>query len=159
MVSQLQALHADPRPTRVRRLTHALSRSQVTLISRRAVRRAGTRFNRRGIDRAGAVANFVETEQIVQVDGNYHLAYVQTRGSVPLFWGQTPTLRYKPPVELNTAEDHELAARRHFTEQLRHYGKQSVINLTNTTGHEGRLNRRCVNQLMPFLLLLANITS
>lgn len=114
---------------------------EVTLISRRAVQRAGTRFTRRGIDRGGAVANFVETEQIVQVDGDFHLAYVQTRGSIPLFWSQTPTLRYKPPVVMNSSEDHELAARRHFTEQLRRYGKQSVISLTNTSGHEGQLTR------------------
>jgi hypothetical protein len=143
---------------------------EVTLISRRAVQRAGTRFNRRGVDRGGSVANFVETEQIAQVDGDYHLAYMQTRGSVPLFWTQTPTLRYKPPVEIQASEDHELAARRHFTEQLRRYGKQSVINLTNATGHEGYLNRvfgdmmsklqspyvcararRCSDRSLPFL--------
>ena len=35
------------------------------LISRRCVYRAGTRFNMRGVDSEGKVANFVETEQIV----------------------------------------------------------------------------------------------
>lgn len=39
------------------------------LISRRCVFRAGTRFNVRGVDNEGKVANFVETEQIIIHDG------------------------------------------------------------------------------------------
>ena len=35
------------------------------VISRRCIFRAGTRFNVRGVDLQGNVANFVETEQIV----------------------------------------------------------------------------------------------
>eukprot|EP00041_Stephanoeca_diplocostata_P029622 m.880958 g.880958 ORF g.880958 m.880958 type:complete len:612 (+) comp23593_c0_seq30:190-2025(+) len=112
---------------------------QFTLISRRSVQRTGTRFNRRGIDRAGNVANFVETEQITQIDNEYHLAFVQVRGSIPLFWGQTPTLRYKPPIEFypdNTASE---AFRQHFQELEQRYGQQAVINLINNKGHEGTL--------------------
>lgn len=37
-----------------------------TIISRRCTARAGTRLHRRGIDKDGNVANFVETEQIVE---------------------------------------------------------------------------------------------
>ena len=36
------------------------------LISRKARTRAGARFTRRGIDRNGHVANFIETEQMVR---------------------------------------------------------------------------------------------
>jgi len=39
------------------------------LISRRCVFRAGTRFNVRGVDSEGQVANFVETEQIIIYNG------------------------------------------------------------------------------------------
>lgn len=46
------------------------------LVSRRSVYRAGTRFYVRGIDTEGQVANFVETEQIVQYEGN-KCSYVQ----------------------------------------------------------------------------------
>jgi len=53
---------------------------------------AGTRFNTRGIDRGGNVANFAESEQICKVGDNY-MSYVQTRGSIPLFWKQVPTLK------------------------------------------------------------------
>lgn len=40
-----------------------------TVVARRSCRRAGTRLFRRGIDPSGNVANFVETEQIVEYDG------------------------------------------------------------------------------------------
>ncbi|KAK7498060.1 hypothetical protein BaRGS_00010648 [Batillaria attramentaria] len=46
------------------------------LISRRCIYRAGTRFNTRGVDSQGQVANFVETEQIIHYEG-HHLSFVQ----------------------------------------------------------------------------------
>jgi len=48
---------------------------------------AGTRYNARGVNDDGNVANFVETEQLVVTDGHL-LSFVQTRGSVPVFWEQ-----------------------------------------------------------------------
>ncbi len=41
-----------------------------TLISRRCCFRAGTRFYMRGVDQEGQVANYVETEQIVEYLGD-----------------------------------------------------------------------------------------
>ena len=41
-----------------------------TLVSRRSCFRAGTRLYRRGVDDAGHVANFVETEQILESSGD-----------------------------------------------------------------------------------------
>lgn len=50
----------------------------------------GTRYNVRGIDAGGHVANFVEVEQCVCVNGAV-TSFVQTRGSIPLFWyGDAP---------------------------------------------------------------------
>ena len=46
------------------------------LISRRSTQRAGVRYYRRGIDNAGSVANYVETEQIVFYGGN-SMSFVQ----------------------------------------------------------------------------------
>lgn len=40
-----------------------------TVISRRSCHRAGTRLYKRGIESSGDVANFVETEQIVEFEG------------------------------------------------------------------------------------------
>ncbi|KDO71457.1 hypothetical protein CISIN_1g0098232mg [Citrus sinensis] len=48
----------------------------VTLIARRCTRRNGTRMWRRGADSDGYVANFVETEQVVQMNG-FMASFVQ----------------------------------------------------------------------------------
>ena len=61
----------------------------LTLISRLSCRRAGTRFNSRGMDDDGHVANFVETETVIW--DPYHdtqnvslgFSYCQIRGSIP----------------------------------------------------------------------------
>lgn len=56
----------------------------LVLISRRSRDRAGLRFQRRGIDEEGNVANFVETEMIirVKVEGKWSIfSFVQVRGS------------------------------------------------------------------------------
>lgn len=47
----------------------------------------GTRYNARGLDDEGNVANFVETEQILYYK-NYIFSFTQIRGSVPVFWQQ-----------------------------------------------------------------------
>jgi hypothetical protein len=56
----------------------------VSIISRRSVERPGLRFQRRGVDSKGAVANFNETEFITRCfrDDVLHVqSFVQTRGS------------------------------------------------------------------------------
>jgi len=60
---------------------------ELVLIARRSCKRAGVRFCRRGVDAEGNVANFVETEQIVQLS-NIVSSFVCIRGSIPLFWKQ-----------------------------------------------------------------------
>jgi hypothetical protein len=50
----------------------------LTLIARRSSERIGTRMWRRGADKAGNVANFVETEQLVLV-ANHVASYIQVR--------------------------------------------------------------------------------
>lgn len=82
------------------------------LISRRNRFRAGTRYFSRGIDREGNVSNFNETEQIVLLDhqesgigggavkGDVRFSYVQTRGSVPVYWAEINNLRYKPDLKV-----------------------------------------------------------
>eukprot|EP00795_Rhopilema_esculentum_P001102 gene1102-15437_t len=77
----------------------------LTLISRRSCYRAGTRYYMRGIDGEGEVANYVETEQILSFQGESS-SYVQTRGSIPLFWTQKPCLKYKPKPLLAPHLDH-----------------------------------------------------
>lgn len=66
--------------------------AHLTLISRLSSRRAGTRFNARGIDDSGNVANFVETETIFWTPAGYCFSYSQVRGSLPIFWEQAAGL-------------------------------------------------------------------
>ncbi|KAK6361930.1 inositol polyphosphate 5-phosphatase [Orbilia blumenaviensis] len=69
-------------------------KTHITIISRLSCRRAGTRFNSRGMDDDGHVANFVETETVIwdsRAENNVRgvgFSYTQVRGSVPLFWEQ-----------------------------------------------------------------------
>lgn len=58
----------------------------------------GMRYKRRGVDTDGRVANYVETEQLIHVH-NHTLSFVQTRGSVPVFWSQAG-YRYNPRPRL-----------------------------------------------------------
>jgi hypothetical protein len=54
----------------------------LSVISRLGSRRAGTRFTVRGIDDAGNVANYVETETVLRTQSRC-FSYVQLRGSIP----------------------------------------------------------------------------
>ena len=99
-----------------------------TIIARRSVFRAGVRYFRRGCDDAGHCANFVETEQIVEYAGMLS-SFVQTRGSIPLFWTQLPNGRdRKPDPQVETNRNHVEGYTRHFQEQKELYGEQ----VTNT---------------------------
>jgi hypothetical protein len=111
------------------------------IISRRSCYRAGTRYNIRGVDEQGEVANFCETEQLLLYNDEI-LSYVQTRGSIPLFWSQFATIRYKPPPALDDLKDHMKGFKRHIDYQLVYYGKQILVNLINTKGCEKVLGDR-----------------
>ncbi|KAI8807696.1 SacI homology domain-containing protein, partial [Cladochytrium replicatum] len=107
------------------------------LVSRRSRYRAGTRLNTRGIDEVGNVANFVETEQIVHIhETNEKFSYLQTRGSIPVFWQQFPNVKYSPKPTLERDRDSAAPFQKHFSEQIRRYGKQIAVNLVNKKGSE-----------------------
>ncbi|TFY69019.1 hypothetical protein EVG20_g3317 [Dentipellis fragilis] len=116
---------------------------QLCLISRRSRYRAGTRYFRRGIDSEGHVANFNETEQVVIIgakpgtDGfDTEFSFVQVRGSVPVYWAEVNTLRYKPDLQIMDLQDSVDAVRLHLQEQTSLYGEQSLVNLVDHKGHE-----------------------
>lgn len=111
-----------------------------SIVTRRSVERAGTRLFCRGSDENGYVANFVETEQIVEFNGQ-STSFVQTRGSMPFFWQQLPNLRYKPPPCLVPGKDHLGACKQHFVTQKQLYGRQVAINLVDQSGAEGELEK------------------
>eukprot|EP00877_Chromochloris_zofingiensis_P011352 jgi/Chrzof1/6470/Cz18g12080.t1 len=114
----------------------------ITLIARKSVDRSGTRHWRRGADTSGAAANFVETEQIVSLDGGRVLgSYVQVRGSIPLLWTQIPNIKYKPPTKIMEGGDSVKAFDAHADRLLSKYMAVTAINLVNQHGSEGQLER------------------
>ncbi|XP_011079160.1 phosphoinositide phosphatase SAC6 [Sesamum indicum] len=110
----------------------------VALIARRCTRRTGTRMWRRGADSDGFVANFVESEQIIQLNG-YTASFVQVRGSIPLLWDQIVDLTYKPKFEIVRPDEAPRVAERHFLDLRKKYGNVLAVDLVNTHGGEGRL--------------------
>ncbi|KAJ1358954.1 hypothetical protein KIN20_017539 [Parelaphostrongylus tenuis] len=101
---------------------------RVALLSRLSCERVGTRFNVRGVNSNGCVANFVETEQVIVFDGN-ECSLVQIRGSVPLFWEQPGLQVGSHKVKLRAFEASVPAFQRHFSSLMSMYGKTTIVNL------------------------------
>ena len=105
--------------------------STLTLISRLSCRRAGTRFNSRGIDDDGNVANFVETETVYWYPSNLCFSYSQIRGSVPIFWEQAPgLLPGQQKIQITRSiEASQPAFDKHFEHLEFNYGTVHILNL------------------------------
>ncbi|KIW72220.1 hypothetical protein PV04_00430 [Phialophora macrospora] len=135
------------------------------LITRRSRFRGGTRYLTRGIDEQGHVSNYNETEQIALLNDiagptgyaggpgvangqvgaqpaeTQVLAYLQTRGSVPVYWAEINDLRYTPKLQIRGVESAVDTARKHFDEQIRIYGENYLVNLVNQRGREERVKK------------------
>ena len=145
------------------------SPAHLTVISRLSSQRAGTRFNARGIDDDGNVANFVETETFFGTTSGVSFSYIQTRGSIPIFWEQMSGLL--PGQQKITITRSPQAAQpafdKHFEELEIKYGAVHIVNLlsnekpaeadlsTRYDYHVARssLNNRKIDEAPPRLLL------
>jgi hypothetical protein len=149
----------------------------IVLITRRSRHRAGTRYFSRGIDEEGHVSNFNETEQIVILNDSTSgmggfaggggmqngkiggsdgkeiqiMSYVQTRGSVPVYWAEVNTLHYTPKLQIRGVETATSAAKAHFDEQIRLYGDNYLVNLVNQKGRE-RAVKEAYEQMVKLLV-------
>lgn len=114
----------------------------ITIISRRSTRRAGARYLRRGIDESSNVANFVETELILNIF-EHELSFVQCRGSIPVFWSQRG-FKYRPPLTINRSlEDTQGVFEEHFKRLKAHYDTPLVaVSLVDQRGREHPLAQR-----------------
>lgn len=149
----------------------------LVLITRRSRHRGGTRYFSRGIDEHGNVSNYNETEQVIILNDSASgmggfagsgdmqsgklggtdskemqiLAYVQTRGSVPVYWAEVNNLHYTPKIQIRGIEAAYPAAKAHFSEQIRIYGDNYLVNLVNHKGREQRVKEayeQMVDQLV-----------
>ncbi|KAG7691916.1 hypothetical protein KL950_004948 [Ogataea haglerorum] len=116
-------------------------RARLTIISKQSWKRAGTRFNVRGVDDDGNVANFVETELIYN-DESHVFAYTQIRGSIPVFWEQDTAL-ISPKVQVTRSfEATQPVFEKHFENLNGKYGPVHIVNLLSSTkSSEVELNR------------------
>lgn len=123
----------------------------LTVISRRSTKRAGLRYLRRGINQDGFVANMVETEQLLSpVDYNNFSkvhSFLQIRGSIPLFFSQSPYAIKPVPVLQYSDETNRQAAQKHFERLTRNYGSVLAVNLVEKHGGESKIGNRYQNTI------------
>ncbi|KAI0402544.1 SacI homology domain-containing protein [Xylaria palmicola] len=112
----------------------------ITVISRRSVERAGLRYLRRGIDDEGFTANSVETEQILSTPSwdpsSKIYSFVQARGSIPVFFTQSPYSLKPIPVLQHSPEANFSAFSKHFNRMAEKYGAMQLVNLVERHGPE-----------------------
>ncbi len=106
---------------------------RLTLIARRSRHWAGTRYLRRGVNDQGFVANEVESEVILQVEGpsgtgsgGFFSSNVMHRGSIPLSWHHTNLSNPKPGTEI-LHERGEEGTKKHFERLFRNYNAPIVV--------------------------------
>ncbi|TDH67750.1 hypothetical protein CCR75_005313 [Bremia lactucae] len=115
-------------------------RYDILFFTRRSWRRVGTRFNVRGVDKDGCVANFAETEMLLIKPSRAMCSYVQVRGSIPLYWDQLVTLKYMPRTRYafsgheSVVDWNELAFRAHMDNLIQRYGHITCVNLIDKAG-------------------------
>ncbi|KAJ4376717.1 hypothetical protein N0V86_006834 [Didymella sp. IMI 355093] len=116
----------------------------LTLISRRSIKRAGLRYLRRGTDDEGSTANTVETEQILSppswnTSQDKIYSFTQLRGSIPLFFSQSP-YSLKPQVTTwGSFETNGQAFKRHFNDLATRYSEVYVASLIDKHGTEAKI--------------------
>ncbi|TFY81149.1 hypothetical protein EWM64_g2863 [Hericium alpestre] len=112
--------------------------ASLCLISRLGWKRAGTRFNTRGVDDDGNTANFVETETLLSTE-QHCFSYTQVRGSVPLFWEQQGFQTFSQRIQITRPHASQPAFERHFAQLMDEYNSVHAINLLGSKDHEAAL--------------------
>lgn len=115
------------------------------LIGRRDKSRAGMRFMSRGADMDGNVSNFAETEQVMIIHKESELllySYLQTRGSIPVLWKQTPSLKWAPKlkIEANSSKIKK-SFNNHMNQMRQHYGNNTLVNLIDKKGSQQMIGK------------------
>ncbi|VDP01990.1 unnamed protein product [Soboliphyme baturini] len=114
--------------------------AKACLISRLSCERMGTRFNVRGVNDFGHVANFVESEQVLFFN-RYVVSFLQTRGSVPLFWEQPGVQVGSHRVKMSRGfEASAPAYDRHFFAMRKYYKQVAIVNLLGAKEGEAVLS-------------------
>ena len=136
---------------RIEETNFAGNELEFALISRRDHRRAGVRFQTRGLDADGNSANFAETEQLLFLHNRgafVSCSFVQIRGSIPLRWQQKPNLKWEPEgVVVGNAQVNMEAAEKHFTEIVSCYGDVFLVNLIDKKKTQEKMGQALKSQI------------
>jgi len=101
----------------------------VTLISRRSTIMGGTRYNSRGCDNTGNVANYVQTEELVTHNQKI-FSFSQIRGSLPFYWEQQKGLiNPRPEIHQRQEVNAELFSKHLKLAMTQKYNKLVFFNL------------------------------
>lgn len=118
----------------------------ITVVSRRSIKRAGLRYLRRGIDDEGFCANSVETEQILSPQAMDPMSkvysFLQIRGSIPVFFTQSPYSLKPTPIFKHSDEANFQALKKHFDRLHQQYGSLQIANLVEKHGVEARIGEK-----------------
>lgn len=115
--------------------------AKACLISRLSCERAGTRFNVRGVNDLGHVANFVETEQVIFLNQTI-LSYLIIRGSIPLFWEQPGVQVGSHKIKMSRgSEISQPAYDKHMFLLKERFDNVVLINLLSSRDSELTLNQ------------------
>lgn len=112
------------------------------------------RFMRRGVNEGGHTANSVETEQILS-DPSWSAnakiySYTGIRGSIPLYFSQSPYSLKPVPVLQHSFDTNHTAFQKHFKNIIARYGETQIVLLVDKTGGEAEIGaeyKRHTNQL------------
>jgi hypothetical protein len=139
LVEELDTAKPEPTDTESTSPENCSQTFLLTLISRRSTKRSGLRYLRRGIDDQGDCANAVETEQILCSplwDDVKIRSFTQYRGSIPLYFSQTP-YAFKPlPILHQSSNKNQAAMRKHFDTLEKEYGNVQAALLVDKHGPE-----------------------
>ncbi|XP_070565612.1 synaptojanin-1-like [Ptychodera flava] len=129
----------------IRTIYNGNKQCKACVISRLSCERAGTRFNVRGTNDDGHVANFCETEQVIFVEDKVS-SFIQTRGSVPLFWEQPGIQVGSHKVKMSRGYEASAPAfDRHLSTIKVQYGDQVIVNLLGNKEGEHMLSKAFQN--------------
>lgn len=123
-------------------------------------KKAGTRFNSRGLDDEGNVSIFGETEIIISTE-TFTFSYVILRGSVPVFWDQKGVQIGPPNIQITRAPiATQPSFDRHFENIIESHGLIHAVNLLSnregsvelllTDAYEYHTNNSCHAEQITF---------
>lgn len=123
-------------------------------------KKAGTRFNSRGLDDEGNVSMFGETEVIISSE-KFRFSYIILRGSVPVFWDQQGVQFGSSNIQITRAPlATQPSFERHFEGLIENYGLIHALNLLScrdgsvelllTDAYEYHTNNSCHSEKINF---------